>query len=108
MGSSVLDESATTPGKATMLHGQLEANAATATNRKSVTDRSTQPGGDSAQQLHELLQQLGAPADTAATRCFQHVHGATTRAVANIADWMTYLPEDCVRAMVKDGWHWST
>lgn len=30
------------------------------------------------------------------------------RAAAKIADWMTYLPEDCVRIMVIDGWHYST
>jgi hypothetical protein len=35
--------------------------------------------------------------------------GATiARAAAIIADWMTYLPEGCVKAMVRDGWHWST
>jgi len=27
------------------------------------------------------------------------------RAAATITDWLTYLPRDCVRAMVKDGWH---
>jgi hypothetical protein len=30
------------------------------------------------------------------------------RAAAIIAEWMTYLSEDCVKAMVIDGWHWST
>jgi len=30
------------------------------------------------------------------------------RAAANIADWCGYLPEDCVRAMIRDGWHLST
>jgi hypothetical protein len=30
-----------------------------------------------------------------------------SRAAEIIADWMTYLPEDCVKAMVNDGWHWS-
>ena len=29
----------------------------------------------------------------------------TARAVANIAEWSTYLPRDCVDAMIKDGWH---
>ena len=29
----------------------------------------------------------------------------TARAVANIAEWSTYLPKDCVAAMVRDGWH---
>jgi hypothetical protein len=29
-------------------------------------------------------------------------------AAENIAQWKTYLPEDCVRAMMNAGWHWST
>jgi hypothetical protein len=29
-------------------------------------------------------------------------------AAANIAQWKTYLPEDCVKAMMTGGWHWST
>jgi hypothetical protein len=33
----------------------------------------------------------------------QGLHAAT-----NVADWRTYLPEDCVAAMIKDGWHRST
>ena len=33
---------------------------------------------------------------------------AALRAAAIVADWRSYLPEDCVAAMIKDGWHWST
>jgi hypothetical protein len=33
---------------------------------------------------------------------------AASRAAANIAVWRTYLPDDCVVAMIEDGWHWST
>jgi hypothetical protein len=33
---------------------------------------------------------------------------ATLRAVRNVAEWRTYLPEDCVAAMINDGWHWTT
>jgi hypothetical protein len=29
----------------------------------------------------------------------------TARAAANIAEWSTYLPTDCVAAMIRDGWH---
>ncbi len=32
----------------------------------------------------------------------------TARAAAKIADWMTYLPEACVKIMINDGWHFST
>jgi hypothetical protein len=33
---------------------------------------------------------------------------AALRAAAIVADWRAYLPEDCVAAMIKDEWHWST
>jgi hypothetical protein len=33
---------------------------------------------------------------------------AALRSAAIVADWRTYLPEDCVAAMIKDEWHWST
>jgi len=36
------------------------------------------------------------------------VDTATTRAAANIAAWRAYLPEDCISAMIRDGWHWTT
>jgi hypothetical protein len=29
----------------------------------------------------------------------------SARAAENIAEWREYLPEDCVNAMVKVGWH---
>jgi hypothetical protein len=29
----------------------------------------------------------------------------SARAAENIAAWRKYLPEDCVNAMVKAGWH---
>ena len=62
----------------------------------------------SIQDLNALLRQLDVRADSAAQQCFAHVDGATARAAQSIADWMSYLPEDCVKAMVRDGWHWST
>jgi hypothetical protein len=33
---------------------------------------------------------------------------ATAHAAANIAQWRSYLPEDCVTAMISAGWQWST
>jgi len=33
---------------------------------------------------------------------------ATAHAAANIARWRSYLPEDCVTAMISAGWQWST
>src|ERR1700684_1035288 len=73
-----------------------------------ATGHSRTSAVDSARELASLLRQLGVRADAPALRCFVHVDGATTRAVEAIVDWMNYLPEDCVRSMVRDGWHWST
>jgi hypothetical protein len=36
------------------------------------------------------------------------INAADLRASANVATWRTYLPEDCVAAMIDDGWHRST
>jgi hypothetical protein len=44
----------------------------------------------------------------AATAHAAHGHAANARASANIAQWRSYLPEDCVIAMISAGWHWST
>jgi hypothetical protein len=35
------------------------------------------------------------------------IHADPVRAAANIADWASYLPADCVLAMIRDGWHLS-
>jgi hypothetical protein len=32
----------------------------------------------------------------------------TTRSIRNITLWRAYLPEDCVKAMIKMGWDRST
>jgi hypothetical protein len=70
--------------------------------------RSKKTAVNSSQELAALLQHVGVRADSPATQCYAHVDGATARAVATISEWITYLPENCVRAMVGDGWHWST
>jgi hypothetical protein len=62
--------------------------------------------GDSTR-LVALLEGLGVGSDVIEASIKRS--GATiARAAAIIADWMTYLPEGCVKAMVRDGWHWST
>lgn len=33
---------------------------------------------------------------------------AMARAAENVARWKTYLADECVRAMMNAGWHWST
>jgi hypothetical protein len=63
---------------------------------------------DRGEELASLLSSLGLPAGTTAAARFGHNSAATTRAVVVIGDWMSYLPRDCVRAMVADGWHWSS
>jgi hypothetical protein len=62
---------------------------------------------DHTHQLLALLQTLGVGAGDSAGSIIRS-DDATAHAVANIVEWMRYLPEDCVKAMVKDCWHWST
>jgi hypothetical protein len=62
--------------------------------------------GDSTR-LVALLKGLGVGSDVVEASI--KLNGATiARAAAIIAEWITYLPEGCVKAMVRDGWHWST
>jgi len=69
---------------------------------------STRDAADAARQrLHELTKAFDLAAGTAA-QDLAHLEGAAARAVENISDWMSYLPTSCVKAMVNDGWHWST
>jgi hypothetical protein len=79
-----------------------------ATGRESDPREHTQSTLESARELAALLQALGMRVDSPALQSFVLVDGAAARALKNIRDWMTYLPEDCVRSMVGDGWHWST
>jgi hypothetical protein len=37
-----------------------------------------------------------------------HDGDALARAAENVARWKTYLSEECVKAMMNAGWHWST
>lgn len=58
--------------------------------------------------LSEILASLGVSAGMSAAARVAQDSAANARAAATIADWMSYLPRDCVRAMVMDGWHWSS
>ena len=52
--------------------------------------------------------QLGLSTSTVTVGRLAQTSSRAARAAAKIADWMTYLPEDCVKIMVIDGWHYST
>lgn len=56
--------------------------------------------------LSALLRHLDVSADIVEASIRRN-DATIARAAAIIAEWMTYLPEDCVKAMVNDGWHWS-
>src|ERR1700677_3516455 len=73
-----------------------------------IHPHSKTPAIDSSRELALLLRLLEMPAESAALRCHAHIHGATAQAVNTIVDWMSYLPRNCVKSMVRDGWHWST
>jgi hypothetical protein len=61
---------------------------------------------DRPQELYQLLRQLSAT--VAADPCAGQTDAAMVRAKETIVEWLTYLPTPCVRAMIDDGWHWST
>ena len=62
---------------------------------------------DDSTRLVALLKGLGVGSEVVEASIRRNA-AAIARAVAIIAEWTTYLPEDCVKAMVRDGWHWST
>ena len=62
---------------------------------------------DPTQELLALLQTLGIGAEDSAGSSIMRSDDAIAQAMANIIEWMKYLPEDCVKTIVKDGWHWS-
>jgi len=79
--------------------GRASGNGHTVTHHLSEVGDSTR--------LLLLLKGLGVGSDVVEASVKRN--GATIeRAAAIIADWKSYLPEDCVKAMVSDGWHWST
>jgi hypothetical protein len=53
-------------------------------------------------------QGLSIKTDMAKAVSLEKSRAAAFRAAANVATWRTYLPDECVVAMVNDGWHWST
>ncbi|MGD0502668.1 MAG: hypothetical protein ABSD02_07985 [Steroidobacteraceae bacterium] len=63
--------------------------------------------GGGRHRLLSLLDGLGLGSDVANASLKRNA-AVTARAATIIAEWISYLPEDCVRAMVADGWHWST
>jgi hypothetical protein len=72
---------------------------------------------DAVRQCHSLalINQLAIDAQGVSFKTDRSMAGsiesggsAALRAAAIVADWRTYLSEDCVAAMIKDGWHWST
>jgi len=81
-------------------NGRREMSACPATYRSKEHDV------DSSHRLSALLKHLGVSADVVEASIRRNA-AMISHAAEIIADWMTYLPEDCVKAMVNDGWHWS-
>jgi len=53
-------------------------------------------------------QGLSIKTDMAKALSSEKSRAAAFRAAANVATWRTYLSDDCVVAMINDGWHRST
>jgi hypothetical protein len=88
-------------------HKEGEAgNRRSAMNAYPAMHRSKEHDIDNNPRLAALLRHLGMSADIVEASIRRN-DATIARAAAIIAEWMTYLPEDCVKAMVNDGWHWS-
>jgi hypothetical protein len=82
-------------------------SAPEARNQSPVAVLPAAPQADARAAIASICADLGfAPGDPACVGLGTS-NARTARAAANISDWLTYLPRDCVRAMVKEGWHWS-
>jgi hypothetical protein len=81
-------------------------NGRSAMNAYPAMHRSKEHDIDNSRRLAALLTHLGVSADIVEASVRRN-DATIARAAATIAEWMTYLPEDCVKAMVNDGWHWS-
>jgi hypothetical protein len=63
---------------------------------------------DTVVQKQDFLELPGEPSD-AATPAEARLNDAdTARSEENILQWMSYLPEDCIRSMIEMGWDVTT
>jgi hypothetical protein len=69
--------------------------------------RSTKRETGSSRRLLSPLDSLGVGTNVVEAPIKRN-DATVARAAAIIAEWMTYLPQDCVKTMVREGWHWST
>jgi hypothetical protein len=87
--------------------GRAAANGRSAMNAYPAAHRSEEHDMDDGhRRLSVLLRHLGVSADTVEASIRRN-DATILRAAAITAEWASYLPEDCVKAMVNDGWHWS-
>jgi hypothetical protein len=56
----------------------------------------------------DFVQDSASPTSVAVNGSVGRNDAAMARAAENVARWKTYLSDECVRAMMNAGWHWST
>jgi hypothetical protein len=61
-----------------------------------------------AQTLHGLFFEVHAESSGAAAPVVSPANDDVARSENNILQWMSYLPEDCIRTMIQMGWDVST
>jgi hypothetical protein len=59
-------------------------------------------------QPQEFVDTPGEPSDAAAPVEARVSNAETARSDENILQWMSYLPEDCIRTMIEMGWNVTT
>ena len=63
---------------------------------------------DTLVQQQDFAEVPGEPSDAAAPVEARVNHDDPARSKENILQWMSYLPEDCIRTMIEMGWDVST
>jgi len=78
------------------------------TQSESVIPYSNELGSTQPRDRLALVQSLAVSAHGLSIKIDKAEVAASSRAAENVATWRTYLSEDCVLAMINDGWHFST
>ena len=58
--------------------------------------------------VQNFVELLGEPSEAAAPVEVRVNEDDTARSEENILQWMSYLPEDCIRTMIEMGWDITT
>jgi hypothetical protein len=58
--------------------------------------------------VQHFVEPLGEPSEAATPVEVRVIQDDVARSEENILQWMSYLPEDCIRTMIDMGWDVTT